>query len=169
MRPVAAKGDRPKAGVAGDGTPLVQWPPGHVQGQLGLGLGHLGGCLALGTPVLSATEPFLWDVCRSLHPAPLLIPRATLESPLPPQRLQWSPFSRDRCSPRAPHQLLSHTHTSCCRHFRYVDPSPLPHDVAISSLHFTGEEAEAQRSGKALPSGCRVWMLPQVASVQIQA
>ena len=169
MRPIAAKGDRPKAGVAGDGTPLVQWPPGHVRGQLGLGLGHLGGALLWEHLLSAPTEPFLWDVCRSLHPAPLLIPRATLESPLPPQRPQWSPSSRDRRSPCAPHQLLSHTHTSCCRHFRYADPSPLSHDVAMSSLHFTGEEAEAQGSGEALPSGCRVWMLPQVASVQIQA
>ena len=39
--------------------------------------------------------------------------------------------------------------------------------TATSSPHFTGEEAEAQGSGEALPSGCRVWMLSQEASVQI--
>ena len=98
MRPIAAKGDRPKAGVAGDGTLLAQWPPGHVRGQLGLGLGHLGGAL-LWEHVLSApTEPFLWDVCRSLHPAPLLIPRATPQS---------RPFSTDFTFRGFPFSLVS--------------------------------------------------------------
>lgn len=100
--PVAAEvcHDRAEAG-AGGGSPVV---PGHTEGGLGLGLGlgHLGGVPDLGTPVLR-------DVCMSLRLAPLLVPKATQESLLPPQR-PWSPSSCDRHSPCAPHQLLFHAH-----------------------------------------------------------
>lgn len=99
------------------------------------------------------TEPFSRLVCRCLCPAPLLIPRATPKSPLPPQRPQWSPLP----PMHAPHvpspAVVSH-----------IPPGPGTSDThphhclmtATSSPHFTGEEAGGQGSGEALPSGCRV-------------
>ena len=104
--------------------------PGHVQGQLGSGLGHLGGAL-------------LWNTCSQCPQSPFcgmfvgLCVQPLSSSPEPPQSPHCHLRGLSSLPPPVtdvPHVPLTScclTHTSWSRHFRHADPSPLPRDGHI--------------------------------------